>query len=255
VHGFDLFASSLAVFGFTLGGIVGSFVATLVVRWPEGRSVALGRSCCDGCGEALRPLELIPMASYVSAKGRCRRCGAAINPRHIAIEVAAAVLGAVALLVQPGMSGLVTAVFGWWLIALAALDLEHHWLPDRLTVPLLPLGLLAAWAEIGPGLLDRIIGAAAGFLVLASIGLGYRLLRRREGLGGGDPKLLAAIGAWIGWQQLPLVLAGAGLVGLSAIALTVLRGGAVRATDRLPLGTLMALAAWPIWLIVSSELA
>jgi leader peptidase (prepilin peptidase)/N-methyltransferase len=255
VHGFDLFAASLAVFGFILGGIVGSFVATLAVRWPEGRSVVLGRSQCDGCGKILRPVELIPIASYLLANGRCRGCGAAINRRHIAIEVAAAMLGAAALLAQPGILGLVTAGFGWWLLALAALDLEHHWLPDRLTLPLLPLGLLVGWAGMGPGLTERLIGAAAGFLVLASIALAYRLLRGREGLGGGDPKLLAAIGAWVGWQHLPLVLVGAGMIGLLAVALTMLRGGAVRATDRLPLGTLMAIAAWPIWLIVSSELA
>jgi leader peptidase (prepilin peptidase)/N-methyltransferase len=244
-----------ALFGFVLGGIAGSFVATLAVRWPEGRSASLGRSRCDGCGKALRPTELIPMISYLLARGRCRRCGVAIDKRHMAIEVAAAALGAFALMAQPGFSGLVTALFGWWLLALAAPDLEHQWLPDSLTLPLLPIGLLVGLAEIGPAVPDRLIGAAAGFLVLAAIAFVYQLLRGREGLGGGDPKLLAAIGAWIGWQQLPLVLMGAGLIGLLAVALTVLRGGAVRATDRLPLGTLMAVAAWPIWLIVSSELA
>lgn len=262
MQGSDLFAASIAageagraLFGFVFGAIVGSFLATLVVRWPEGRSATIGRSRCDGCGEALGPLELIPIASYLLSKGRCRRCGSAIDFRHTAIELSAGLIAAIAIAAQPGLTGFITALFGCWLIALAALDLEHQWLPDKLTLPLLPLGLLAAWADVGPPLFDRLIGALSGFLILAAIALAYRLLRGREGLGGGDPKLLAAIGAWIGWQQLPLVLMGAGLVGFAAIAVTMLRGGVVRATDRLPLGTLMAIAAWPIWLVLSSELS
>ena len=81
--------------------------------------------------------------------------------------------------------------------------------------------------------------------------MAYRRLRGRDGMGGGDPKLLAALGAWLGWQQLPMVLLGAGLVGLSAILASRLRGKSVAATDRLPLGTLMAITAWPIWLVVA----
>ena len=99
---------------------------------------------------------------------------------------------------------------------------------------------------------ERLIGAAAGFLALALIAFAYRRLRGREGLGGGDPKLLAAIGAWLGWQQLPFVMLGAGLLGLAAVLLRAARGETIAATDRLPLGTLMALAAWPIWLISGS---
>jgi len=118
-------------------------------------------------------------------------------------------------------------------------------------LPLIAAGLPVAWVGIGPPLEDRLIGAAAGFAALAAIGWAYERLRGREGLGGGDPKLFAAIGAWIGWQQLPLVLLGAGLLGLVSILLMRARGVAVSATDRLPLGTLMALAAWPIWLIVA----
>jgi leader peptidase (prepilin peptidase)/N-methyltransferase len=115
-----------------------------------------------------------------------------------------------------------------------------------------PLGLLAGWAGFGPALADRAIGAAAGFAVLEAIRLGYRRLRGREGMGGGDPKLLAAIGAWVGAFQLPFVLLGAGLLGLAGVALMRLRGQEVRATSRLPLGTLMAVAAWPVWLVVAA---
>lgn len=193
--------------------------------------------------------DLVPILSHVALGGRCRHCGAGIDPRHLAVEIGAALVGLVAFLAFAGVEALVAALFGWWLLLLAIIDLEHHWLPNRLTLPLLPLGLAVAWAGVGPPLADRIIAAAAGYAVLTLIAWSYRRVRGREGLGGGDPKLLAALGAWLGWQQLPLVLVGAGLVGLGAIGTRWLRGEAVAATDRLPLGTLMALAAWPLWLV------
>lgn len=238
--------------GFGLGAIVGSFLATVLIRWPRGESALSGRSRCDACGGALRPGELIPILSHLAARGRCRRCGARIDSRHLAVELGAALIGLVAFSTFAGREAPVAALFGWWLLLLAAIDLEHHWLPDRLTLPLLPLGLLVAWLGVGQPLPDRVIGAAAGFAVLTLIAWLYRALRGREGLGGGDPKLLAALGAWLGWQQLPLVLLGAGLVGLAAVALKRLRGERVAATNRVPLGTLMALVAWPIWLVISS---
>jgi leader peptidase (prepilin peptidase) / N-methyltransferase len=234
-----------------LGAIAGSFLATILIRWPEGRSVSAGRSRCDGCGAVLGPAELVPILSWAVQRGRCRRCGTAIDPRHPAIEAAAALIGVAAVIAHPLPLAGVTALLGWWLLILAAIDLEHHWLPDRLTLPLVPAGLAAAWAGLGPPLADAAIGAAAGFGALWLIAVGYRRLRGREGMGGGDPKLMAGLGAWLGWQQLPLVLVGAGVAGLAAVLLMRARGRAVGAADRLPLGTLMALAAWPIWLVTA----
>jgi leader peptidase (prepilin peptidase)/N-methyltransferase len=235
--------------GAGLGLIAGSFLATVSQRWPEGRSVLGGRSACDSCGAVLRPHELVPLLSWAVQRGRCRRCGVRIDPRHPAIELAAALVGGVALAAHPGLLGPVTALFGWWLLLIAVIDVEHQWLPDRLTLPLLALGLLAGWAGFGPPLLGREIGAVAGWVVLFLIAFLYRRLRGREGMGGGDPRLLGALGAWVGIWQLPAILLGAGLLGLALIAAMRLRGEAVTATSRLPLGTLMALAAWPAWLV------
>lgn len=238
----------LAGAGFIAGAIVGSFLATILVRWPQGRSVVAGRSQCDGCGAALGPAELVPILSFLVARGRCRRCGARIDARHALIEAAAGLIGLVAMVAHPLPMAAATMVFGLFLLILAALDAEHQWLPDALTLPLIPLGLLAAWLGWGPPLVDRAVGVVAGGGMLWGLAWLYRRLRGREGLGGGDPKLLAGIGAWVGVLHLPLVLLGAGLFGLAAAALMHLRGARVGAATRLPLGTLMALAAWPIWL-------
>jgi leader peptidase (prepilin peptidase) / N-methyltransferase len=236
---------------FILGAAIGSFLATILVRWPQGRSVVAGRSACDKCGRTLEARDLVPILSWTLARGRCRHCGVRIDRRHLAAEAGAAMIGITAILAHPLPLAAVTAVFGWWLFLLAALDIEHEWLPDRLTWPLLAAGLAAGWGGFGPPWDSRLIGAAAGFASLFLIGRLYRTLRGREGLGGGDPKLFAAIGAWLGLMHIPFVLIGAGLIGLAALLLKRLRGEAVAATDRLPLGALMALAAWPIWIVIN----
>lgn len=194
----------------------------------------------------------MPIVSWLLQRGRCRHCGERIDPRHLAVELCAAAIGLVAFAVQPPALAAISSLLGWWLLLTAALDLEHHWLPDRLTLPLAPAGLAAAWFGAGPPVADRLIGAAAGFLLLWLIAFLYRRLRGREGLGGGDPKLLAGLGAWLGWEPLPMVLLGAGLLGIAAVLVQRLRGRTIVATDRLPLGTLMALVAWPLWLVATS---
>ncbi len=243
---------AVTALGFVLGAVIGSFLAAMLVRWPQGRSVTRGRSQCDGCGRTLGASDLVPILSYALARGRCRHCGGTIDRRLLAIEAGAALIGLTAIAAHPIPAAIFTALFGWWLFVLAALDVEHQWLPDRLTLTLLPAGLAVAAIGIGPPLEARLIGAVAGYASLALIGWGYAKLRGREGLGGGDPKMFAAIGAWLGWALLPHVLLGAGLIGLAVVLLMRLRGRAVAATDRLPLGTLMALAAWPIWLLVAA---
>lgn len=240
-----------ALIGAGLGLVAGSFLAAAAMRWPQGRGILRGRSACDACAATLGPAELVPLLSYAIQRGRCRRCAARIDPRHPAIELAAAMLGAVAMAAHPSALGLVTALLGWWLMLIAMLDLEHQWLPDRLTLPLIPLGLLAAWAGFGPPLPERLAGAAIGWAALVLIAWFYRAARGREGMGGGDPRLLGAIGAWVGAWQLPVILLGAGLLGLVTILIMRLRGEAVTATSRLPLGTLMALTAWPVWLVTA----
>ena len=238
----------LPIFGIILGLIIGSFLATLILRWPEGRSVIAGRSSCDACGRQLRAWELIPVVSFVIQAGKCRQCGTMIATDHMAIEIAAALIGGLALFAAPGFDGLAGAIFGWLLLTLAALDVKHHWLPDGLTMILAGSGLMAGLLFDFPTLQDRLIGGIAGFAALAMIAALYKSIRKRDGLGGGDPKMLGAIGCWLGWQALPLVLLGASLIGILVALSWRLRGKSVTADSMLPLGSLMAIAAFPLWL-------
>lgn len=235
--------------GAILGLIIGSFLATIVIRWPLGQSVISGRSRCDNCHRQLRAADLIPVVSYVMRAGKCAQCGAKIVSDHLVIELGAGLIGGLALYAAPDVAGVAGAIFGWFLLTLAALDAKCHWLPDRLTLSLAVIGLAASYFVEEPDLLNRLIGGAGGFLALFLIGWGYRQLRGREGLGGGDPKLLGAIGCWLGWSALPLVLLGAALVGLLAALVLRLRGEGVTADTALPMGSFMAIAAFPLWIV------
>lgn len=242
-----------ALLGGVLGLAIGSFLATILVRWPKGENALAGRSRCDACGTVLKARELVPILSWLVRRGRCRACGAKIDPRHLAMELAAAIIGVVAVLAHPLPLALVTAGLGWWLLLTAALDVEAQWLPDLLTLPLVALGLLAAWGGFGPPLVERLWGAGIGWASLEGIRWIYRLSRGRDGMGGGDPKLFAAAGAWVGVWNLPVILLVAGLLGIAAALTMILRGQQVRAGTRMPLGTLIALALWPAWLLVAIQ--
>ncbi|MDX3901159.1 MAG: A24 family peptidase [Sphingobium sp.] len=229
------------------GAIAGSFLATIILRWPQGRGVATGRSACDGCGRTLGVLELIPLLSALFQRGRCRTCGEAIDPLHGRVEAACAAIGALAFGAMPDMGGLGWALLGWTLLTLAVLDWRHFWLPDMLTLPLAFAGFtIGLWAT-DVAWQDRLIGAAAGYGALLLVALGYRAVRGREGLGLGDAKLLGALGAWFGWQALPFILLVGALLGLLAVALGALIGRRATAETHVPLGTFLAAGAVPGW--------
>jgi leader peptidase (prepilin peptidase)/N-methyltransferase len=241
--------------GAVLGAIIGSFIATLAVRWPQGRSAMRGRSACDACGAPIGAARLIPLVSFVVQRGRAACCGVSIDRLHPIAELLAAAIGAISLAVAPGLwQAAGGALFGWLLLTLALLDARHGWLPDRLTLALALLGLAAGLAGLPPALPDRLIGGAAGFLLFAIIRHGYRLLRHREGMGGGDVKLFGAIGLWLGWQALPMVLLGAALAGLVWASAEMALGKRLTATSSVPFGVFLALAAWASWMTRAENL-
>lgn len=155
-------------------------------------------------------------------------------------------IGALAIGMMPSLEGLGWTLMGWILLTLAILDWRHFWLPDALTMPLAFLGFTLGLWTTDVMLIDRVIGAMAGYGSLLVIAVGYRALRGRDGLGLGDAKLLGALGAWFGWQVLPFLLLIAATLGLIVM---VLAGRAKNATARVPLGSFLALAAMPAWLL------
>ena len=236
-----------ALLGATAGAIAGSFLATIILRWPEGRGVLRGRSACDGCGRVLGVVDLVPMVSALVQRGRCRSCGAPIDPLHGRVEAGCAIIGALALGFSPDPGGVGWAMLGWHLLTLAVLDRRHFWLPDGLTLPLAFLGFtIGSWAT-DTTMVGRAVGALAGYLALMLIALGYRRFRGRDGLGLGDAKLLGALGAWFGWQALPFILLLAASVGLLAVGAVMATGRRIDGATRLPLGTFLAIAAVPGW--------
>ncbi|WP_448657892.1 prepilin peptidase [Sphingomonas sp. CJ99] len=237
-------------FGLGLLGLVfGSFIATAAIRWPAGHSPVDGRSRCDHCARTLGPVELIPLVGFLWLKGRCRHCGDRISWLHPAIEVAAMLIGLIAGMEAPGVEGAAGAVFGWGLLLLGCLDVAAFWLPNWGTGGLALLGLAAGGIGLEPGMADRLIGGVAGFVVLWSVAQIYQRARNRMGLGGGDPKLFGAIGLWLGWEALPLVLLGACIIGLVLVLILLIAGRPVHSASRLPFGALLGLSAFPVWMI------
>lgn len=241
--------------GAGLGAIIGSFLGTIVSRWPRGQSVVRGRSRCDGCDRALNALDLVPLASWLLARGKCRICGARIDRVHPLIELGCALIGGFCAWAFDPLAALFFAAGGWLLLTLAVLDARHMWLPDALILPLAALGLtLGDWILPAP-FLDRVIGTVAGIILFALLAFVYRRLRGRDGLGLGDAKLLGAIGAWMGWQALPFVLLIASMAALLWVLALRVTGQQMHALTRIPLGTFLCLAVVPTWMVLTALFA
>lgn len=223
--------------GLFLGAILGSFIATLCLRWPEGRSVLRGRSECDECGQPVPASRLIPLVSAAWSRGIATCCGTRIDPVHARIEWAAGLIGAVSLGLAPSAQGLALAAFGWLLLPLFLLDLRHFWLPDPLVLLLALGGIVLGPLLNDVALVERIASALVAGGSLGLIGWSYKQIRKREGLGAGDPKLLAALALWLGVVGTVATLLGAALIGL-AEALGRRRKG----DEALPLGAFLCLA-------------
>lgn len=237
-----------------LGPVAGSFLGLVSLRLPEDKTVTTGRSACGSCGRTLGPIDLVPILSFLALRGRCRSCGGAIPRRYLMMELGCLALGIWSAFAFDGSMTLVSALFGWWLLVLAVIDGEHFWLPDRLTLPLGAVGLIQAVALSLADMTDApwtdsLIGAAAGFGALWLVAFAYWRLRGREGLGGGDPILLGAIGAWVGWQGLPSVVVWAGLAGLSVVLAMIVARRGVSAEMKLPFGVFLALGGWMVWIL------
>lgn len=229
---------------------VGSFIGLLTLRLPAGRAWIFSRSACAGCRRRLTLPDLLPLVSFLALGGRCRTCRQSIPRRYPLIESACLLVAFGGAITQTGPMILATAFLGWFLLAIAIVDAENLWLPDVLTLPLGLSGWLVVVRLGRAEPLDPLIGAAIGYGALALVAWAYRRLRHREGLGGGDPFLLGAIGAWVGWEGLPAVLLWACGLGLAtATFLAASRRRRLSMTEQLPFGTFLAAGAWLAWML------
>ncbi len=253
---------------FILGLMIGSFLNVVIYRLPkmmerewreqlaeanEARnpttgepplSLATPASSCPHCGHRIRFYENIPVISYLFLRGKCSACGSAISPRYPLVELATGLLSAaVAWHFGFGWPAGAALLLTWALIALSMIDFDHQLLPDAITLPFLWLGLCLSLFPVFADSHTAIIGAAAGYLSLWGIYHLFRLLTGKEGMGYGDFKLLALLGAWLGWQALPVIVLMSSLVGaLAGVAMILMLG-----RDRqlpIPFGPYLATAGW-----------
>ena len=202
--------------------------------------LAVPRSRCPSCQGPVAAKDNLPVVSWLLLRGRCRHCRARVSARYPLVELAGGALALVAVAFW-GYSPAAAVHYALLmaLLALALIDFDTLLLPDQITLPLLWLGLGAAlWLDAGPMLADAVLGAAAGYLVFWAFYWGHHLLTGREGLGRGDFKLLAALGAWLGWQGILPVVLIASVLGVGYGAVGMLRGTATRATP-IPFGTFL----------------
>ncbi len=265
-------ASTAAALGVAalLGMLVGSFLNVVILRLPqmmerqwrdhcaelngtaeaseEPFNLLTPASRCPRCGHRIRPRENIPVLSYLLLKGRCAGCGERISARYPVIEAATALLSAVVIW-RLGITwaGGAALLLTWALIALSVIDFDHQLLPDDITLPFLWLGLGFNIFGLFTDLQSAVIGAMAGYLSLWSVYQLFKWLTGKEGMGYGDFKLLAMLGAWLGWQQiLPIVLLSSVVGAVVGLALIALRG-----RDRnipIPFGPYLAVAGWIVLL-------
>ncbi|MGZ5078382.1 MAG: prepilin peptidase [Usitatibacter sp.] len=246
-----------------LGLCIGSFLNVVIHRLPRmmeaqwraecaelnGTPLAEGEpfnlfkpdSRCPKCGTAIRAFQNIPVVSWLALRGKCAACKAPISIRYPAVELLTGALS-VAIAWRFGYSAALAVglVFAWALVALTFIDLDTQLLPDDITLPLLWLGILANCFGVFTDLRSAVLGAAGGYLILWSVYWAFRLIAKKEGMGFGDFKLLAAIGAWTGWQVLPftlIVAAGLGAV-IGSLALWISKRGV---DTRIPFGPYLAL--------------
>ncbi|NJM50707.1 MAG: prepilin peptidase [Sphingomonadales bacterium] len=233
----------LAVGGGILGAIFGSFIGALCSRWPGGRSVMTGRSHCDHCQRTLTAAELLPLISYLLQKGQCRHCGGSVDRDQFWAELSAAAIGVCAFAFLALPQAVIFAVMAWLLLPLIFLDYRHLWLPGRLTFILALSGpLLCHWLLPGYDLALQLWAGAGAFAAMELLRLLFKLLRGKDGMGAGDPKLFGAIALWIPPPTLPFLLLIASGTGLF-IAFMLRSKGAAFSSKMLPFGSMLGFAA------------
>jgi leader peptidase (prepilin peptidase)/N-methyltransferase len=232
-----LVALYVALFGL----IVGSYLNVVVYRLPLGLSTVRPRSRCPGCGSLIRARDNVPVLSFLVLRGRCRTCGTPISWRYPLVEATAGALF-VACLLRFGLAPqfLVAVVFACLMLVLGLIDYDHMILPDRITLPGIAVGLATQLAAPLAGLIPAVIGTLLGAGILLAVWALWWVVRREEGMGLGDVKMLALAGAFLGWSGVLVTLFFAALTG-SVVGLALMRWGSLDMRSKLPFGVFLAL--------------
>ena len=251
-------------FAFVIGACVGSFLNVVIHRLPkmmerdwraecaelggqeapatERYNLVAPRSACPSCGQRITALQNIPVISWLALRGKCAGCSTRISPRYPAVELLTGLLsGFVAWHFGFGLAAAGALIFTWAMIALTFIDLDTFYLPDSITLPLLWLGLLFNIDSTYVALSSAVIGAVAGYLSLWSVYWVFKWATGKEGMGYGDFKLLAAIGAWLGWTMLPLTILLSSLVG-AVIGIGMIAFAGRERNIPIPFGPYLAIA-------------
>ena len=233
----------LGVLSAVLGAIVGSFLNVCIYRIPPGKSIVFPASHCPACEHPIKFYDNIPIISYIILRGKCRNCGEKISPIYPAIELLTAVMSLL-LFRKYGLSFeyLFSFLFTCALIVITFIDLKHRIIPDVITLPGIPLFALAAIFFMDITLKSSLIGILAGGGCLYLVAFVYQLLTKREGMGGGDIKLLAMLGGFLGWQSLWFIIMASSLIGaVAGISAMICKGKDTKYA--VPFGPFLSIAA------------
>jgi len=211
-----------AIFSFLLGAVVGSFLNVCIYRLPAGESVISPPSRCPACGGRIRPRHNIPILGWLILGGKCRDCGAPISPRYPLVELLNGLLTlALFLKFGPSPTFLVLFVFCSALVAITFIDLDHQIIPDVISLPGIAVGFACSFFLPWLGWKGSLIGIVAGGGSLLAVAWLYGVLTKKEGMGGGDIKLLAMMGAFLGWRSVPFIIFVSSLIG-SVVGVTLM---------------------------------
>lgn len=231
------------LFAFVYGAVVGSFLNVCICRLPEGRSVVSPPSSCPLCGYRIRWYDNIPIVSYLILGGKCRSCKAPISRRYPLVEL---INGLLTLLLfvkfGPTLTFLALFILCSALVAVTFIDLDHQIIPDVISIPGIPVGFAFSFFLPWLGWQDSLIGIVAGGGSLLLVAYGYQLFTGKEGMGGGDIKLLAMMGAFLGWRSIPFIIFAASFVG-SIIGVTLMMARGRDSKLAIPFGPFLALGA------------
>ena len=241
------------VVSFVFGAVIGSFLNVCIWRIPEEKSIVFPSSHCPKCGQSIRPWDNIPIMSWLLLRGRCRDCGEPISLRYPLVELLTALLSlAIFWLYGPSLQYLAGFLFAAVLIVITFIDFDHQIIPDAISLPGIPVFFLLGWLVMGVPLWESLIGILVGGGFLYLIAVGYELLTKREGMGGGDIKLLAMIGAFLGWKSLFFVVFMSSILGAAVgVVLILIKGKDMKYA--VPFGPFLSAAA-VMYLFVGKEL-